>query len=261
MGQIIDFETIKNNGIQKKHFIYLIFAIIIIYILYSIYLLVKTPNDTIIIEKGTVTQEESGVGYILRDETVLTGNNYKNNLTPIVAEGERAAKGQTIFRYSGANEEETKAKIAEINLKIQEAMSKQIINLPTDVKNLEKQIDEKTAVLKTLTDIHTISEYKKEIEEIVNKKAKITGSLSKSGSYIKELNNEKEQLEKRLTEDSEYMISPMAGVVSYRVDGLEESLNISDFSNITGESLENLELKTGKIVSTSNESRKSYKQF
>lgn len=259
MGQIIDFNKLKNKGIQKKYFIYLIFIIILIYILYSIYLLLKTPNDTVTIEKGTVTQEESGVGYILRDEIVLKGNNYKNGLTPIVAEGERAAKGQTIFRYSGTDEEQTKTKIEEINLKIQEAMSKQIINLPTDVKTLEKQIDEKTEILRTLTDIHAISEYKKEIEEIVNKKAKIAGSLSQSGTFIKELNDEKEQLEKKLTEDSEYMVSPMAGVVSYRVDGLEESMNINDFSNITEEALENLELKTGKIVSTSTESRKSNK--
>lgn len=44
--------------------------------------------------------------------------------------------------------------------------------LPTDMKNLEKQIDEKTKDLSSLTDLHTIAEYKKEIEEITSKKAK-----------------------------------------------------------------------------------------
>ncbi len=107
--------------------------------------------------------------------------------------------------------------------------------------------------------MHTISEYKKEIEEIINKKAKIAGSLSQSGSYIRELTSQKEEYEKKLTEDSEYIKAPMSGVISYRVDGLEDTLKASDFSNLNEKSLENLNLKTGKIISTSNEKRKGYR--
>ena len=152
-------------------------------------------------------------------------------------------------------------KIEEINKKLEEALAKQPSILPTDIKNLEKQIDEKTTKLQNLTDLHTISEYKKEIEEIINKKAKIKDSLSQSGSYIRELTNQKEEYEKKLTEDSEYIKSPMSGVVSYRVDGMEETLKASDFSNLTEKSLESLDLKTGKIISTSSEKRKSYRQL
>ena len=121
---------------------------------------------------------------------------------------------------------------------------------------MEKQIDEKTQNLKTLTDIHTIVEYKKEIEEIASKKAKIAGISSPNGSYIQELTKQKEEYEQKLTADSEYITAPEAGVVSYRVDGLEAALTPDDFSNLTEEKLENLQLKTGKIVSTSNETRK-----
>lgn len=257
MSKIINLDEIRNKKFRKKYVIYLIFAIILIYIFYSIYLLVKSPNETVTIDSGVLTLEESATGYIIRDEQVLTGNNYKNGLTPIVPEGERAAKGQTIFRYSSSDEEEIKAKIEEINLQIQDALSKQPTRLPTDIKNLEKQIDEKSQDLKNLTDIHTITEYKKEIEEIVSKKAKIAGSLSPSGSYIQELTKQKEEYEQKLTANSEYITAPEAGVVSYRVDGLEEVLTTDDFSNLTEEKLENLDLKTGKIVSTSTESRKN----
>ena len=51
----------------------------------------------------------------------------------------------------------------------------------------------------------------------------------------------------------------MSGVISYRVDGLEETLKASDFSNLNEKSLENFDLKTGKIVSSSNEKRKGYR--
>ena len=262
MGKILDFNELKNKKMNKRYIIYFIFSFIIFYILLSIYLLVKTPNETVMVDNGTLTLEEASTGYILREETVLKGENYKNGLTPIVAEGERAAKGQTVFRYSGREEEETKEKIAEINTKIQEALSNQTnILLTTDIKNLEKQIDEKTQNIKKLTDISAILEYKKEIEGIVSKKAKIAGSQSKSGAYIQQLTKEKENYEEKLNSDSEYITSPMSGVVSYRVDGLEEVLSVQDFSTITKDFLEKLELKTGKIVSTSTEAGKIINNF
>lgn len=261
MGKIINLDEIRNKKFQKKYIIYFIFIVILLYIFYSIYLLVKSPSETVMIDNGVVTLEETSIGYIIRDEQVLTGNNYKNGLTAIVSEGERAAKGQTIFRYSSNNEEEIEAKIGEINLKIQEALSNQPTIFSTDIKNLEKQIDEKLQDLKNLTDIHTITEYKKEIEEIVSKKAKIAGSLSQSGSYIQELTTQKENYEQELTANSEYITAPVAGVVSYRVDGLEDALTPNDFSNLTEETLENLDLKTGKIVSSSQESGKIINNF
>ena len=260
MSKIIRFEDLKNKKFEKRHIIYIIFAVIVIYIFYSIFLLVRKPTDTVTINSGVVTLEESATGYIIREEQVLKGNNYKNGLTAIVSEGERAAKGQTIFRYSSGQEDEIKAKIEEVNLKLQDALAKQTITTPTtDIKNLEKQIDEKTQNLKNLTDMHTITEYKKEIEELASKKAKIAGTLSQSGAYIQELTKQKEQYEAQLISDSEYITAPVSGVVSYRVDGLEDALSTNDLSNLTEEKLENLGLKTGKIISTSQEARKNNK--
>ena len=136
-------------------------------------------------------------------------------------------------------------------------MEKQPKILPADIKNLEKQIDDKLQNINNLTDVHTISEYKKEIQEIVSKKAKIAGSSSQSGEYIQELTKQKEEYENKLKEDSEYITAPIAGAVSYRVDGLEDALTPEDFSTLTEETLNNLDLKTGKIISTSRRKRKN----
>lgn len=262
MGKIIDFNKIKDKKLQKKFIIYFVFLIFLLYIFYSIYLIIKTPNETLIIESGVVNQDETTVGYILRDEIVLEGNNVKNGLTAIISEGERAAKGQTVFRYNGIDEEEIKTKIEEIDLKIQEALSKEPpTKFPADIKNLDKTIDERVYNLNDFTNIHTILEYKKEIEEVINKKAKIAGELSQSGSYIKELTNEKESLEKELTDGSEYITAPVSGVVSYRIDGLEQVLTTKDFSNITEKALTELDIKTGKIISSSKEKGKIIDNF
>ena len=261
MGKIIDIKKINNKKNIKKKIIYLLFFIILIYIFYSIFLLIRTPNETVTLIEGVLTQEESEVGYVLRNEKVLIGNNYKNELTPIIAEGERAAKGQTIFRYSGIEEEEIKKEIQDINIKIQESISKSQKIFSTDIKNIEKQIDERTIKINSLTDLHTIREYKKEIEQLVNKKSRIIGDLSPAGTYIQELNNKKEALEQKLTANSEYITAPISGIVTYRVDGLEEILSPNDFSNLTIDNLEKLELKTGKIISSSNEKGKVIDNF
>ena len=143
MKNVISIKKFKKEKI-KKYIIYVLFIIIIFYIIYAIYLLIKSPTDTFTVESGTLTREETATGYIIREETVLKGENYKNGITTIISEKNRAAKNQTVFRYMAKDEENLKSKIQEVDAKIQEALSKQSWLPSSDIKNLEKQIDEKT---------------------------------------------------------------------------------------------------------------------
>ena len=59
MSKIIDINQLKEKKLKKRHIIYLIFIVILMYIFYSIYLLVKSPNETVVIDNGTLTLEES----------------------------------------------------------------------------------------------------------------------------------------------------------------------------------------------------------
>ena len=262
MSNIIDLKKERKDKKNKNIVMKIIFIVIILYVIYAIYLITKTSTDTIIVDTGTLTEEESSTGYIIREETVVQGENYKNGIYQIVSEGERAAKDQTIFRYYGKNEEELQTKIDEIDEKIQEAMEKEESSIfSSDIQTLEEQITKKIQELKEITDIQTLAEYKKEISEVMLKKAKIIGEESQSGSYIKKLIEQREEYEEELTEGSEYMTAPVSGVVSYKVDGLEEVLTIDGIENLTAESLEELNLKTGKIISTSDECAKVINNF
>ncbi len=159
------------------------------------------------------------------------------------------------------DEDDLKKKIEEIDLKIQDALCKQEGYFPTDIKNLEKQIDDKVKSINSITDLQKVSELKKDISNIVTKKAKIIGELSARGSYIKELTEEREKYESELTEGSEYIVAPVAGMVSYRVDGLENTLSPNSIQELTEEKLENLGIKTGRIVPVSNEEAKIINNF
>lgn len=261
MSKIINLEEATKKKKTYKIFIYLIFILIIIYIIYTIYLLCKNSTDTYMIETGTVALDESAIGYIIRDETVIKGENYKNGMYQIVPEGEKAAKNQTVFRYYGNNEEQIKKEIADTDEKLQKALANQNTIPKTDIKNIEKQIDNKLELLNRETDIQSINEYYKNISELLNKKARMVGELSPTGSYIKELTDQREKLENELLKSSEYMVTPKSGIISYRIDDLENILTIESADKLTEESLEKMDIKTGKLISASNEGAKVIDNF
>lgn len=235
---------------------------IIAFAIYMITNLLQKPADKVVIEKGTVSEEESTQGYVIRDEEVITGQNYKNGMLQIKTEGERVAKGDPIFRYYTNNEQELLKQIQELDVQIQEAMENentQIFN--TDIKLIEEQIAEQLNNLYGLNNLQKIKEYKKEIDNLVTKKAKIAGDLSPAGSYLRSLVEQRSNLENQLNAGSEYVNAPRAGVVSYRVDGLEAVLTPNSFSSLNSDFLEGLNLKTGELVTTSAESGKIVNNF
>lgn len=88
----------------------------------------------------------------------------------IIAEGERASNNENIFRYYSANEESLKQKISELDAKIQEVMLNDKSLLTADIKLLENQIDEKLEDISKITDVTKLTEYKKEIDNLITKK-------------------------------------------------------------------------------------------
>ena len=254
----------ENNQKQKvkKVILYVILLAILIYVIYAIYLLIERPTDIFTVEEGELYSEETNIGYVIRNEQVLQGQNYKNGIEQIKAEGERTAKDEAIFRYYSSNEKTLKQKISELDVKIQEAMQNDTSIYPySDMKILENQIDEKIENISKITDVAKLEEYKKEIDDLVSKKSKIAGENSPQGSYLKQLVDERRTYESQLNSGAEYVKAPMSGVVSYRVDGLEQTLTPECFGELTKEYLENLDLKTGKIVAASQESGKIIDNF
>lgn len=251
----------RKNNLQKQVVLILILIIILCYTIYTVYRLVIKPTETFIVENGKISSEETMQGYIIRDETVLKGENYKNGLVQIKSEGEKVAKGEAIFRYYTKGEENLKNKIKDLDIKIQEAWEKEENIFSSDIKLIEGQIETKLDQIYHINDIQKIKEYKKDLNTYITKKAKIAGDLSPAGSYLKNLIEERSKYENELNSGSEYLTSTRSGVVSYRVDGLEEVLIPTNFASLSKSVLEELELKTGQIVSTSEEAGKIIDNF
>lgn len=246
-------NKIKKKVNKKKIIIYIALVLIVVYLIYAVYLLVRQPTDKVTVENGTLYLEETDIGYIIRDEQVVKGNNYKNGMERIKNEGEKTAKGDSIYRYYSKNEEKLKEQISELDSKIQESLKGQTGIFSSDIKLLENQLDEKIALLSKTSDMSKITEYKKQISDLVSKKAKLSGESSAAGTYLKQLYNQRAKLENELNSGAEYIKAPSSGIVSYKVDGLEETLTPNNFSTINKEFLENLKLKTGQLIATNDE--------
>ena len=70
-------KAIKKN---KKTIIIIALLIVIIYAIIMVIRLLKNPTSTFLVEKGQIYQEETATGYIIRDEQVIKGENYKNGM-------------------------------------------------------------------------------------------------------------------------------------------------------------------------------------
>jgi len=234
---------------------------VLAYIVSAIYLLIVHPTDTYIVKQGTISEEDEAIGYIIRNEKVVKGEDYANGIYAIASEGQRVAKGESIFRYYSDSETEIKNKISGLNYQIQELLEKEK-NVPTsaDIKSIEKQIEQQIQNINTLTNYQEIIENKKNIDSLINKKINFIGEVTENKD-IKTLIMERNSYEQQLKNGSEYQKATIGGVVSYRVDGLEDKLTTEKFGEITEKFLNDLEIRTGKIISASNECGKVIDNF
>ena len=146
----------------------ILFMAIIIFFVTSGTEILKNPIDLFILEKGSISYEESTEGYIIRDEKVFQGANYQNGMDQIVSENERVAKDENIFRYYSDGEEELVKQISALDTQINEAIAnsglKILSNSASDIVNLEIQIENNIENMYNLNEIQKIQEYKKKLQ-------------------------------------------------------------------------------------------------
>lgn len=230
------------------------FGTIIIVIVLALFItnstrLLKKPSSTFVVEKGSISYEESGTGYLIRDEIVLEDSNEKSGMVQIKYEGEKVAKGDPVFRYYSNNEEDLIKKISDLDVEINKALEEnESMVISSDMLSLERQIEDTLNIMYNTNEIRKLDEYLKRVEGYVSKKAQIAGERSPNGSLVKNLIDKRATLEAQLNTSSQIINAPISGIVSYRVDGLENLLKIDDFNNLNKKTLEGYNLKIGSVI-------------
>ena len=70
----------KRINRAKVITVFILIIAVIIYISASVYNLIINPTDTVVVKEGRISSEETVIGYIIREETVIKGDNYKNGI-------------------------------------------------------------------------------------------------------------------------------------------------------------------------------------
>lgn len=220
----------------------------------------KKPTSTFVVENGKIYQEEYSEGYIIRNETLIDIEDSNNGLVAIKSEGEKVGKGESIYRYCIDNEDEINSEITKVDKEIQENLKDDEDYFSADIKIINTQIDSKLDNLYENNDIQKISQDKSEINTYLTKKIKIRAEDSDNAT-LKALLGKREEYEKQLMNKSTYVKAENSGVMSYRIDGYEGKLKSDDFSYLSEEYLDNLNLENGEIIASSSETGKIVDNF
>ena len=166
--------------------LFILVVILISYLIYNTIRLIMRPADTFVVEQGVLSVSEVKDAYVIRNEVVLQGNNYKNGMEKVIAEGKKVAKGDSVFRYYVNGEETIKNEIAELDKQIQEAQKNEEPISTADIEILKRKIREAEEKIYDSNSKEEIEKYKKEIEDYTYKISVIVGDSSPAGSYLKD---------------------------------------------------------------------------
>ena len=250
----------KQNS--KNALIFIVSIILAIMIIAWFIRVANSSAETMVVTDGTISQTETLTGYYVREEKVVSSDKNKNGMQQIVTEGQKVAANESIFRYYSESENDNKAKINEIDEKIQKLVETSDIGLyNSDLRLIDSQMLDSLKNISTYNSIQNIKELKSTIKVLENKKAEIVASSTTNDSEISKLISERKTLEKQRDADSTYIKAPISGILSYRIDGLEDQLKFSDINNYNSEYLENLNLDAGKIIPTSTTEGKIVNNF
>lgn len=255
-------KKVQDENSKFKVFATILCMAFIIFLVTNSTKVFKKPTNVYVVANGSLSEEETAEGYIIRDEIVLQGENYKNGMVQVLSDGERVAKSEIVFRYYSNSEESILNEIAKLDEEISEILENSGMNLPSsDIVSIEKQIETTVDSMYDLNYLQKIQENKNKIEAYISKKAQITGTLSPSDSYVRQLTDRRNELEKEIENGSETMYAPISGMASYRVDGLENILLADNFDYLNSELLDSFNLKIGAVVPLSSEKGKVFNNF
>lgn len=221
------FKRITNN----KHnilVVIMIIAIIMSIVIYKKYLNVKTTYTVV---NGYIEKTTDSIGMLLKDEEIVELNN-KEVAIPIVEENTRVAKGDTIAIYKNEKYEEYLNSIEELDKTIQTLILDLPASYSNDVTSIDTQITSLAKEARKETSYIKMQEYKTKIDELSYKKVLILGERSPEGSKVRELIEQREQIEKEsLSVEANNIIAPESGVATYKIDELENFINFDDVLN------------------------------
>lgn len=239
-------KSVATNRIKLGSILVILF--LLLYVPSLIFWVYGKNVSTDIVRMGEIEASINIEAVIVRGEVVLNSP-IGGKCIKEINEGEKVKANERISTVLNSSSEKLLEDLKALDLKIIAAQKNRNENLEIfsdDLKKLENEIEEKLKQVIMLGNVNELSEVeqiKKEVDELIQKKATIAGSLSIPDAHIKKLLDQKEDLQRRISANTKDIRSSISGVVSYMVDGYESILTPKNISELSIKDIESVEAK------------------
>lgn len=239
-GNVQTPNKIKPKSIKNKNIVVIIVAVICLVVICAIiYECVIQKSQTYTVVNGYVEKSSNVQGIVIKQEKVIDINN-NNAIIPLVEQGERIRKTESVALYNDNNYQEYISKINDLDKQIETLIKDLPQNYSNDITYIESQIELLGKQARKTTSYIKIQEYKTKIDELTSQKITILGELSPSGSKVRELIDTRKNIEENYKSSANNIKSSMAGCVTYKIDGLEGITDTSKVLNYTKNEIDDI---------------------
>jgi putative membrane fusion protein len=255
----------KNKRKKTKIISFIAIIFLLLYIPSFVHFIYGKNIITDLLRIGTIEDFINTDAYIIRDETTLAAP-FSGKFIAEVSEGDKIPSNCRVATVLKDESAKLIKDMNEINLKIIEAQKQLNKNqefFSEDMQKIDNEIAKKVKNIVDATNKNNLSDIgdmKKKIDELVEKKAVIAGGTGATNVYITSMKNEKEILQQKINRNTVNIISEKSGIVSFCIDGYEETLNSNAVMKLTPKVLEGIKNKraAGNTADKSVEAGKSF---
>ena len=232
-------------------------------VFYITYLFVGLYTRSSIKTENVVYESVSDIiytdGFIVRDE-VFVKNNSDEIISYNVSDGENVKVHQNIADvYASEKDALSRRKIKNIDKKINDLieLSNSYFKESVGIDTVNSQIENKLFSMLKNINTHNYSKVSQDSYDVlyyINERQLITGTNKNFSKKIKELKQEKANLENSCSSKISTITSKEAGYFISKIDGYEKSLSYDNIADVTLEDYKNIKKRTykndyiGKVV-------------
>lgn len=230
MNKIIDF--LKSN-IR----VIIVLTIILIFIIFYISKKEFSKKTIYTVINGNIESSEETNLYLLKKETIV---DYDKNqsVTAIIDQGKRASRYEAVATYKNDSYDDYQKQIEDIDKQIQTLVKDLPLTYSADISNIDDKILKYSNEVQGTTSYLRIQEYKTKLDELAYKKITILANSSPDSSAIRDLVAKRENLVNLSKTSDQNIISPVSGIVTYKIDGLEGVISYDEILNYSASELE-----------------------
>lgn len=247
-------EREKKRNRKKNLRILLVFGILFYMIFRSVPFLYASNFKTTTAQEGYIEDKIKASGVIIRDEQVYLSDG-EGRVNVVKNEGEKVKAGANIVELSlNKDNVSLKGELEEVDKKIKSLEKidkgeniqnrdnqKSTHNLADIVDKIQENIAEED-----LTEMEFLTD---SLDCCMGKKKNVDGKDTLSDSSLENLQNKKEEILNKISDNTINYLSKESGVVSYNIDGLEEIYSIKKIYDFSYDDLNQEKLDTKKIKS------------